>query len=164
MITQIKFPFGTHQRVLAHAVKNSSGAVLEIGCGHGSTPMLHELCRGRKLVTLETDFDWMIQFHHLANLEHEFYHADNYEEFDELIRSGKWDVVFIDHAPAERRNFEIEKVTNAKFVVVHDTHDPAYEYEKVFPLFKDKFTYTLETPWTTVLSNKEGLSIFNELL
>jgi predicted O-methyltransferase YrrM len=156
-------PFYTHRKVLTHAVKNSKGAVLEIGCGHGSTQILHDLCKGRRLVTLETDKEWLAEFDHLATDEHEIYSAESYEAFDKLIRSERWDVVFIDHAPGERRNDEIMKVLNAMFVVVHDTHDPAYEYEKTFPNFAYQYQYTKEIPYTSVLSNINDLSTFDEL-
>lgn len=156
-------PFFTHRKALIHAVNNSTGAVLEIGCGHGSTQILHELCKGRRLVTLETDKEWLSQFECLASETHEFYTADDYEAFDDLIRSERWDVVFVDHAPAERRNHEILKVLNAMFVVVHDTHDPAYGYDATFPKFRNHYQYTKEIPYTSVLSNINNLSVFEDL-
>lgn len=161
MIQQLTFPYNTHQKILEHAVKNSTGAVLEIGCGHGSTPLLHELCKGRKLVTLENDLTWINNFLQLANHEHEMYFAPNYDEFDSMIRGNKWDVVLIDHETIERRNIELRKVLHAKFVILHDSENQGYE--EAFELFKYKYTYTAQLPNTSVLSNNNNLKVFQSL-
>ena len=156
-------PFSTHQPVLEHAVRNSTGPVLEIGCGYGSTELLHNLCKDRILITIETNKEWYELFKHFASSNHILLCADSYDAFDSLIRYSGWSVVFIDHAPGERRNIEIEKAVNAQFVVIHDTHDPAYEYEKTLPLYKFQYRYEKLIPWTSVVSNINDLEIFKEL-
>jgi hypothetical protein len=156
-------PFSTHQPVLEHTVKNTTGAVLEIGCGYSSTEFLHNLCEGRTLVTLETDTEWYKLFEHLKSPNHIILNASSYDAFDSLVRYSDWSVVFIDHAPGERRNIEIKKVTGIQFVVIHDTHDPAYEYEKTLPLYKFHYKYEKLNPYTSVVSNIDNLNIFNDL-
>jgi predicted O-methyltransferase YrrM len=156
-------PFATHKPVLEHAVKNTSGPVLEIGCGYGSTELLDNLCKGRTLITIETNREWYELFKRFASPTHVILWAESYDAFDSLVRYEDWSVVFIDHAPGERRNVEIAKAVNAKFVVIHDTHDPAYEYEKTLPLYKYQYKYEKLIPFTSVVSNVSELDIFNAL-
>jgi len=154
--------FATHQPVLKRAIELTKGRILEIGAGDGSTPFIHILAPGRDIITLETDPEWLERFVYMRSPSHLFLFADTYEKFDSLVRTY-YDVVLIDHAPAERRNVEIEKAVNSRFVVIHDTHDPAYEYEKTLPLYKYHFKYDKLTPHTTVVSNIDDLSGFHDL-
>lgn len=146
--------YATHLPLLSLAIGATTGPVLEIGCGMYSTFMLHGVCLHRRLVSLETDDEWFRRFEGLRSANHELHCGKSYEEFNTLIRGTKWDVVLVDHAPAERRIVDAVKVTDAKVVVFHDTNwEEMYRFSKVFPLYKHLRTDKRLYPWTTVASN-----------
>lgn len=148
--------YATHLPLLSLAIGATTGPVLEIGCGMYSTFMLHGVCLNRRLVSLETDAAWFRRFAALRSANHELHLGKNYEDFDSLIRGTKWDVVLIDHAPAERRIVDAVKVTDAKVVIFHDTNwEETYRFSKVFPLFKRLRTDQGLYPWTSVASNSD---------
>jgi hypothetical protein len=84
----------------------------------------------------------------LESENHKFIHVDDWE----LIPLQKCGVVFIDHAPAERRQIDIERFRFlADILVVHDTDKMAY-YAYDFIGFKHQFTYERYEKSTTLLS------------
>lgn len=147
--------YATHYAVLAACVARTQGPVLELGCGNYSTPMLHLMCRDRKLVSLDNTPEWLSNFSELRTPRHEIHQVDRWDDC-KWIDEGFWDVVFVDHSPPERRILELRRLMHrARYIVVHDTEDPCYLYESVFPDFKHRYDYRLLDPWTTVLSNFE---------
>ena len=56
--------YSTHRPVLVKILAITDGPVLELGCGWGSTPLLHKLCKeqNRMLITVEDNMDWMARF------------------------------------------------------------------------------------------------------
>lgn len=156
-------PFFTHQTVLRKAVEISSGPVLELGTGWGSTPMLHELCKNRLLISVDHDENWICQYEKFKGQNHIVLHCKDYSEVDILLRNIDFSVVLVDHAPAERRIIDIIKMLNVPYVVVHDTHDPAYGYELIYDKFKYRYQYKELIPYTSVLSNVATLEQFHDL-
>ena len=72
----------------------------------------------------------------------------------ESLAKSMWSVVFIDHKPILQRIKDIERFRKkATFIVVHDTQDGRYEYEKILPSFKYRFDWKLYHPWTTRKEN-----------
>jgi hypothetical protein len=158
-----RMEYASHQQTLVGAVMRSRGPVLELGAGDWSTPILHEICRaqGRYLLTLENEPEWIARFRHMdtrgahrIELVHDWASCD-------AIDHGEWSsVVFIDHAPTERRALELARVRaagGARFVVVHDT-EPRYRHQ--YPGLEDAlaaFTYRRDfcelEPWTSVVSD-----------
>jgi len=117
--------YSTHQPVLYEAVLRTHGAVMEFGCGHGSTIMLHKLCakHGRKLVTVESNEEWMDKFIEYRTSNHEFIQVSNWEAALQDIRhlAMQYDVVFIDQAPWEARYSTIQAIKDStKYIVLHD--------------------------------------------
>lgn len=117
--------FSSHQPVLYEAVKRTTGAVVEIGCGYGSTPLLHELCKKdeRRLLTLDDNEEWLDHFsQQYATDWHEFIYASNWETAlaDDRIAARFYDVAFVDGGD----RFVAAKAfkDKAKFVVFHDAH------------------------------------------
>lgn len=142
----------THFPILAAVVARTTGPVLELGCGDYSTPMLHLLCRDRRLVSLEADAGWLARFADLASERHELVRVADWAGA-EILDCGEWDVALVDHAPGNRRVPEIRRLMHrARFIVVHDTEDPGYGYESVLPEFTHRFDYKRLDPWTTVVS------------
>lgn len=146
--------YATHLPVLAACVARTSGDVLELGCGDYSTPMLHLLCKGRKLVSLDQDPAWLARFQDLKNASHEI---DLVSDWDRCgLIDGDWDVAFVDHAPPARRAIELRRLRNkARFIVVHDVEDPTYMLEAALSDFTYRYDYTRVNPWSTVVSMVE---------
>jgi hypothetical protein len=151
--------YATHQQALVAAVMATKGDVLELGAGHYSTPILHEICavQKRRLVTLEHNKNWLDAFLHLSSDSHQLLYVSDWASCS-LIDSP-WDCVFVDHGPYDRRKLEIERlrVAGAGILVIHDTEAPIYEVEPVMSRFKHRKDYKTLRPWTTLVSDKYSL-------
>ena len=152
----------SHIPVLIKILENSSGPVLELGCGYFSTPLLYWLCKvqGREFVSYENDKEWARIFEArlvrkdeppIPNMVHYI------DDWDRAPIDKKWGVAFIDHRPAKRRVRDIKRLAKlADFVVVHDTqpsHEKQYKYHWAFPKYKYIYTFDKVWPYTSVLSN-----------
>jgi len=143
---------GTHVPVLAACVARTQGPVLELGAGDYSTPLLHLLCKGRFLVTVESNPDWLGRYKDTENPLHRLLLVKSYDEA-KIIDEIKWDVALVDHAPGERRVTEIKRLKDrTMFIVVHDTDDPGYHYEPVLAGFKYRYDYKRWRRWVAVVS------------
>ena len=150
--------YGTHIHPLTVAVLATKGAVLEMGCGDFSTPLLHALCKERKLVSTDTDKEWLDKFRHFQSYWHVLEYVNVYEGGSETnwnrYSEQRWSVVFIDHRPGERRALDVYKMRDkAEIVVCHDTQQPSYGYEHAFKHFKYRYDYKTYDVWTTLVSN-----------
>lgn len=117
--------FFTYQPVLYAAVMNSTGPILELGCGEGSTPLLHQLCKeqGRELITIDNNRKWYDKYRHeYSEKWHRFIFADNWLGVltdDQL--DLEWGVVFVDQSPLEARLMSMKLFSDsAKYIVLHD--------------------------------------------
>lgn len=144
-----------HRILLWEAMRLTApgGKVVEFGSGHGSTPFLKEHCK-------------------VAGFDFESYdHNPGWAEATgaTLIKDARWellnieaDVLFIDHAPGERRKFDIEKYAQiAKIIVIHDTEPPAdhgYQCRQHFKKFKYCVEVKTNGAWATMCSNFIDLS------
>ena len=138
--------WSTHQPVLYAVAKATKGPIIEFGCGHGSTDLLHAMCEkeGRLLITLEDDWNWMNRFtqkylgqgYNADNSGwHRFYYVPG-KRLDDLENPAHWiafmdhfdllssldfDVCFIDQSPWLARYETLQRMKNkARFVVIHD--------------------------------------------
>lgn len=146
---------GSHLPVLVTLLQATSGAVLELGCGYNSTPVLFWLCKSKNriLESYENDREW------IEKVGYPVFYTENFE-----IQSPVtfWDIVFIDHRPArKRRSSALYYRNKARFVVLHDSelaNNPAYKYTPIYKEFKYKYEYTKTLPHTIILSNFEDPS------
>ena len=140
-----------------------SGAVLEYGTGHGSTPILHDYCKAkkRKLKSFDYSKEWAEKFTNLASADHKIYVVTDWDEAYDPDAT----VVFIDQSPGERRKIDIQKYATSKaIVVVHDTEpaaDHGYQMRQYFGLYKYVKDYQTNGAWATVLSNHYDITTFN---
>ncbi len=142
-------PYGTHQRMLAAAIVQSSGPVVECGVGHYSTPLLHGLCAGgRELWSFDTNPTWVQHFRPLASPKH---HIVGIHSWDD-IPNEKWGVAFIDCEISQRAALTARMLERADLVVLHDTEDPQYRYNDALAGVAWQVTDKSRTPWTTVAS------------
>lgn len=142
-----------HRPALWDALQLTNAGVIELGAGYGSTAKLQEYCKEnrRSFESYENNLQW---------LKEEF----NPTSFPTLYYIENWDdvnldcsLLFIDHAPGERRKVDIARGSNiAKIIVIHDT-EPAADHGYQMRAEIAKFKYIREYPspgaWTTMVSN-----------
>ena len=142
----------SHVPLLTAAASLTSGRVLELGSGLGSTLALHGICgsTGRELVTLETDETWLNTFTVYGRSWHILRHVP---DFNNLIEySQEWGLAFVDHGIAEQRGMSIEKLRHVPVIVAHDTCHPwLYNYEPILNNFKYRYDWKVKQPMTTVV-------------
>jgi len=147
-----------HRRLLWHALNETTGSIIEMGVGKGSTPQLHKFSEfhSRPLFSYEYDFEWYKKFKNMNTFLHDIEWVDNnWDMVNETHESCG--VVFIDHSPGERRKIDINLFANkAQIVVAHDTEPNADHGYQMRDEFK-KFKYIIEDKsfdaWTTCGSN-----------
>lgn len=142
--------------------ETKSGEVIEMGCGHGSTPILHDYCEKNKrdLWSYEEKESWYNKF---TDLNGKFHCLNFITDWDVVSNNhSKPDVVFIDHAPGERRKEDIVRFKDkAKIIVIHDT-EPAADHGYQMRQHFDKFKYIVEVKtngaWASALSNEVDIT------
>lgn len=156
----------SHLPILIKVLELSSGPVLELGMGPFSTPILHWLCLDmkRSLVSYENNLNY---FKVNKTFESDFHQVNFIENWDEMnIDDVRWGVVFVDHSPGNRRNVDIKRLANsANYVIIHDSeecYDSEYHYSEIYPLFKYRYDYKRQKPYTSVLSNFKDLSFLSK--
>ena len=134
MSTYKNHPFYTHQPFFIEVLKKTSGDILEAGCGDGSTIMIREQINNtsRKLVSLESNLEWLNKYTHLSNDSHSLYHVDadnndceetgaRWVDFIETNKLTSFEIVFIDSSPWLSRKALFEYFKNkAKIIIIHD--------------------------------------------
>jgi hypothetical protein len=153
----------SHYPVLARALAITSGPILELGMGWGSTPLISAMCQDREVWSVDTSQEWADRFKGLQRPNHQILWGDG-----PVWPIKQWSVVFIDSSPGEqRKDIAMALKEHAEFLVLHD-HEAgsgaAYYYEQIMPAFKYSETYRLMTPHTLILSNTRafGLSAFEQ--
>lgn len=160
----------SHYPILAAAVARTNGPVLELGCGDGSTPLLHYMCAGtgRYLLTADTNSEWLSKFRagYYRQRLHEFYLVDQWKDFPLLnFIHDKWSVALVDGAPGEdRAGLALRLKESCTFIVCHDSErdygtGANYRYEEITPEFKYVTEWRRYRPYTLVLSNEEPFPI-----
>jgi len=138
---------GTHSVPLAISCMNTTGPVLEMGCGLYSTLMLHTICekQGRRLHTVDHTLSWLKKFMHLETQSHTFeylkcgslnvtiyefmYRLSPHwskkidESWDQVGNGDRWGLVFLDQLPLSRRVKDIKRLRASTDVfVIHNTN------------------------------------------
>ena len=105
----------------------SSCPILELGCGPGSTPLLHaQALLGRLVVSADTNLEWCDTNAHKHDM-HVFMHVeDPWTGWDELFRDAAvaredWSIVFIDHWPSVLRPAAMRRFRNSSACVLRAT-------------------------------------------
>ena len=126
-------PFYTHQPVLTEIIKMTTGNILECGCGLGSTLLIKKLIQGtdRKLVSLESNEEWLNKFLYLENESHQLHKVpatnddtlENATIWVDTIKSldKNFEVVFIDSSPWLSRKVVYDYFKGSStYLVIHD--------------------------------------------
>jgi hypothetical protein len=134
----------------------TTGPVLEMGMGNYSTPILHEMCKDRLVVSLDSVDEWVEKFAKYRSSTHKIKTESNWDNATHYLQSVFWDVVLIDQHPCERRIIDLQLLMhNTRFFVVHDTEPRAahvYNYEPTLSLFRYRWELQALNPYTTVVS------------
>jgi len=152
--TLIDFGAGSHLPVLLACLRATTGPVLEIGCGHISTPCLHSACcPWRPLVSLEENPHWLAVFQEWAVDGHRV-EADSPENLAQHARQP-WSVVFVDDSPGPPRAENVRLfLPVADYVVVHDAQgeDIMVPMRPVIAGVPHQLMHRRFFPWTLALS------------
>ena len=121
-------PYSTHQRLLVRGLMETTGPVLELGCGHYSTPIVQEICRSqnREMTSLDNHPAWVRQFDAKT------------VRWDRFTPDCSYGLVMVDHAdpPHHQRWKQILKLLPwCDTFVAHDTEDPLYGYHELRNMF-----------------------------
>lgn len=124
------------------ALENTSGDVVELGMGDGSTRKLHEYCKvnARNLYSYETNAEWFAKFEHLRTAKHKVEYVGHNWEI--MLEAHRWPigVLFSDEAPGDMRKYNVSMFSLlAQVVIAHDaeeSNDHGYRFSWVKPLFK----------------------------
>ncbi len=134
-------PHGTHIPVLLACLHRSTGPILELGGGWYSTPLINAFSHGRLARTIESNPEWFTKIssigpcHPDTMKSHQFVLAPDYDLAP--LEDQQWAVAFIDHAPAERRIKDIERLrSHSTLIIAHDTEDDAYNYHPLLSSFR----------------------------
>ena len=151
---------GSHLTTLLKCVMSTDGPVLELGTGLYSTIVLNAaLPYDRLLLSFETNAEWFKQLGDLERPGHQLFCLASFDEMYTNIAfmTNGFDVIFIDHAPAERRKTDIAKLANDRSLfVVHDYEHPAYGYDTVNGLFKHILVHDHKIPHTAIMTNNSN--------
>lgn len=150
--------WGSHLPVLIEAVRNTTGPVVELGCGLYSTPFLDWACHeaGRGLTSYEKKSDWLNLFLPMASPNHSIVEV---EDWDAVRFPRRCAVALVDHSPWKRRHEDALRLKHAGLVIVHDARRIRRRSASYGPLregFRFRFRYGARTmPDTFVFSNKQ---------
>ncbi|MCH9613371.1 MAG: hypothetical protein SP1CHLAM54_03700 [Chlamydiia bacterium] len=147
--------YATHQPVLYEMCMQTNGPIIEFGSGHGSTDLLHAICKEqqRELITIDDNQQWLSTFS-------QKYLGDGYEEDNSgwhkflfvpgknphdnecaahwvtfldshpLLQNTHFAVCFVDQSPWQARLETIKRFrSKTKYIILHDC-DYYPEYHK----------------------------------
>jgi len=163
---------GSHLPILTKLFNMTTGPILEMGCGLFSTVYLFWACveKKRRLVTYDDNpkfFEWLQDFKNPKNrVDHSFHEIHLVKDWDSIDLNEKWSIAFIDHSPDSRRAQDIERVSHADYIIVHDA-EPKEDLKRaqsgyrtiasVVKNFRYSYLYTEAIPNTLILSNRYSI-------
>lgn len=134
--------YSSHRPLLYVALMNTGGKIVEMGSGEGSTPLINEMSSSRGFFSFESNSEW---FAKMSNKGYPIFFIKDWQNFDIGFHVG---LLFIDHAPGERRKIDIDKYRNkADVIIVHDTElsaDHGYQMSTVLNSFKYRIDFRPE--------------------
>jgi|ERR1051325_1098258 hypothetical protein len=155
--------WSNHRGLLLLGLHLTGGDVMEMGSGEGSTPYLRKYCEATDRIfrSYDNNRDWC----HKTGADF----ALEWDTLVTLIAKHHYGLIFIDHAPGERRHLDAIKLANAADVLVlHDTEEGGagnYMWHKAWPHFKYRLSYnkTGGGAGAAMVSNKIDVNRFRGL-
>jgi hypothetical protein len=151
--------WNSYLELLWAALENTSGDVIELGLGHGSTIKLHDYCqdRGRRLFSYDASLEWYLKFEHLRSENHRIECVHN--NWQVMIENHRQHIglLFSDESPGEIRKYNIAMFCNLSDVCLahdaEDSNDIGYRFSLVKPLFKYHKMHIYPGASTAAMSN-----------
>jgi hypothetical protein len=156
----------SYKPLLWEGLERSSGLIIELGVGKGSTQLLHDYAQEKKRILCSYDSNpkWVEKF---FGLECQWHLIDHVEVEVNGYTMSDWDFIdrhydacgllFIDHAPGERRKVDIALFANkAQIIVAHDTEpsaDHGYQMRNEIKKFKYCRDFETQGAWASIMSN-----------
>ena len=149
--------YNSHRPVLKVALTNiTEGTIIEFGMGEGSTEILSMAAKEqeRRFISYENNPEWYAKMVRLHSPYNNLKFVTDWDKAS-IIKCA---ILFVDHAPAERRKIEIERFKGkAEVIIVHDTEDSAeyvYGLKETLSLFKYRNDLQQsDMPRTTIVSD-----------
>ena len=119
----------THQPILLYAIEHTDKPIIEFGAGDYSTRFIHNVAKGRKIVTIEDKQEWITPYGDIAKDGHEF-NLLSASQFDRFCKENKTElgVVFIDSYTWAMRLTALKYLSdNTDYIVLHDAERAQYE-------------------------------------
>lgn len=116
----------THRSVLKTVLNLiNNKPILELGCGEGSTSIIHEwaIKNKVKVTTIDSQQDWLSKYEHFKHSLHEFICIDNFNNWIPYLieKNINWGLVFIDQGCWEsRKDCLFYLKDKVDYVILHD--------------------------------------------
>lgn len=151
-----------HRPLLLLGLALTAGPVMELGSGEGSTPYLRKYCKAtdRTFQSFDNNEEWCKKT------------GAELVDWVPLVAGAALahrGLIFIDHAPGERRHQDGIRLANAAdILVLHDTEEGGagnYMWDRAWPHFKYRLNYnkTGGGAGATAVSNTIDLNVFRGL-
>lgn len=140
-------PYSTHLEALVRTALETTGSILELGCGDYSTPILHAICKAQnRLYKVQSSTpEWACRYKDVELVDWETWTPPE----------GPWGMVFMDSD--EKTWNRVKRIPSLKgftnTVVVHDA-DVMMQREgwpKAAESFPDITIFQTYKPWTAVM-------------
>lgn len=142
---------GSYMPALRWVLERTTGAILELGGGYFSSPLVHEeFHSGRAAITYEYDAEWA----HELGLR---FDQPITQHFDQLAEMD-WDIVLIDCEGWNRLPFFVALKPRADTFIIHDSQDP-WIPEEAMRGFRYRYDFD-DNPRTTMLSRTIDVAKF----
>lgn len=129
--------------------KHTMLPVIELGCGHGSTPFLRQYCKDNNIKLYSYDFskEWADKFNAI--------HVTDWSKAE--IWDKRYSVALVDESPGEHRKESLKLLRgNALVIVAHDTEpaaDHGYKMRAELTKFKYMKDYESVGAWASMVSD-----------
>jgi len=149
--------WASHLPALFSCLLATSGAVLEVGAGDWSTPLLRKFCEvaGREFISLEEDQAWAVK---CGSMYCSAATLDRYLGGLGGLNTNPWSIVFLDHNGHRRAADALLFVDSAEYVVIHDYPSPDIFKALDEKRWKHQIVDKRARPWTLVLTQSDELA------
>jgi len=158
-VSMSSFGFLSHMPIVTAACTVTTGPIIELGSGFGSTFALHGMCAKdkRQVLTLESDEVWLGSFWVYGRTWHRIKHTPSFIDLPDYT-DQEWGLAIVDHGILGERGIALKGLSHVPVIVAHDTDFEALNYTndgvpQILDSFKYRYNFKFTMPQTSVLSN-----------